>query len=451
MNDSRHILVVDDDAEFAEMVAQAVRDVSDTFQVRVSTDSKAAIAEIQTAQTAARSYDLVITDIKMPGSSGLQLLETLADIAPRTKTITMTAFHSPELAALAQQLRVHAYLIKPIALSEFRQVVHAALPSTPAGAQAPSLRGELPAEQKAAIERRLANLRAITNSRTALIAHIDGTVLAIDSLEPHTDIDALCETLIDSMRAVAQAMRHAFNTEAPIQQSYYGTEAFSICMYRMDSSHVIVTVFGPAVREGHVWYCIREAATELAGVLSSQTQSETPLRDQTGGDWRTRIEQFFTGKPAGRTRSRRTARASDANAGGNAPAAGSAADRPAPPRIEADPSLSPVGAEPARPSLDQLDWEVPTDKNWEPAITETSDAFEGIGLREAQDRGLYTPQAPGTDTAENAERPSVEDIDWGVSVDLDWDNLVANTDQGFAGMDFEEAKRRGLIGDVEPD
>ena len=307
MNGSRHILIVDDNAEFAGMAAEAVRDVSDQFEVRVTTSAEAAIAEIQGAQDSARSYDLVITDIKMPGSSGLQLIKTLAEIAPKTKTITMTAYHSPELAEQAQELQVCAYLIKPIALSEFRQVVRAALPSAPASADASAPSRQLPAAQKTAVERRLANLRSITNSMTALLAHVDGTILAADRLDMDTDADALCEALIDSMQTIAQAMRHALNTDAPIQQSYYGTEAFSICTYRMDRSHVIVTVFGPTVREGHVWYCMREAAKELISTLTSKGDDETSPRAQAGDAWRAKMEQYFTETPMQRARKRRTA------------------------------------------------------------------------------------------------------------------------------------------------
>ena len=428
MNGSRHILIVDDQAESANMVAEAVRDVSDQFEVRVSTDAGAAIAEIQQAQDAARGYDLVITDIKRPGSSGMQLLETLATIAPATKTITMTAYHSPELAEQAQQLGVHAYLIKPIAPSELRQVVQKALSGVQSSAEMASLAGQLPIAQRTTAERRLANLRALTNSTVALLARIDGTILAVDSLDTGTDAGALCRALIDCMHTIAQAMSQALNTDAPIQQSYYGTQALSICTYRMDSSHLIVTIFGPTVREGNVWYCMRETAQELASVLASQEQAhttglETPLRNQAGDDWRSKIEQYFTETPAQRTRNRR--------------ASASQPFRPLP------------SLEPAEPSPIQIERDIPVANNRDPAVADTGRKVEEIDLQEAQQRGWYTPKQPQGTNADFADMPSAEDIDWEVSIDLDWDTLVANTDQGFAGMDFDEAKKQGLVDDIE--
>ena len=434
MNGSRHILIVDDNVEFAGMAAEAVRDVSDQFEVRVATSAEAAIAEIQGTQDSARSYDLVITDIKMPGSSGLQLIKTLAEIAPETKTITMTAYHSPELAEQAEKLQVCAYLIKPIALSEFRQVVRAALPSIQAGADASAPSRQLPAAQRTAVERQLANLRSITNSMTALLAHVDGTILAADRLDKDTDAGALCEALIDSMQTIAQAMRRALNTDAPIQQSYYGTEAFSICTYRMDRSHVIVTVFGSTVREGHVWYCMREAAKELTSTLTSKGDDETSLRAQAGDAWRAKMEQYFSETPMQRARKRRTAPPVEQ------PAATS--------RRDADPPSHLPSAELARPSLDQTDGGILSDKNWDSAISDTGREPEGTSLQEAQNRGSFSPQ-PSDSSPQIADLPPVEDIDWDVPADLDWDTLVANTDQGFAGMDFEEAKRRGLVDDIE--
>jgi hypothetical protein len=100
--------------------------------------------------------------------------------------------------------------------------------------------------------------------------------------------------------------------------------------------------------------------------------------------------------------------------------------------------------------LDEINWDVPTNKDWDAVPTDTSKEFTGISLQEAQDRGLYTPQ-PTDAHIESADVPPVEDIDWNVPTDMDWDALIANTDQGFAGLDFEEAKRQGLVEDLDPD
>lgn len=71
MQSNKVILIVDDDDEFAGMLAEAVRDVSDAYTVQVATDAQAALADIQGVRVSSdasirNAYDLVITDIKVP-------------------------------------------------------------------------------------------------------------------------------------------------------------------------------------------------------------------------------------------------------------------------------------------------------------------------------------------------------------------------------------------------
>jgi hypothetical protein len=42
----------------------------------------------------------------------------------------------------------------------------------------------------------------------------------------------------------------------------------------------------------------------------------------------------------------------------------------------------------------------------------------------------------------------VDDIDWDAPVDLNWDDIATQTDQGFTGLGLEEARKRGLIGEL---
>jgi hypothetical protein len=49
------------------------------------------------------------------------------------------------------------------------------------------------------------------------------------------------------------------------------------------------------------------------------------------------------------------------------------------------------------------------------------------------------------------ERLQLDKIDWELGEPQDWDTLVADTDQGFRGMSFEEAKKRGLLDDLDAD
>lgn len=58
-------------------------------------------------------FDLMLLDLKMPGMSGLEVLEKTTDVAPKTKIIMLTAHGSLESAIEALRHGAHDYLLKP--------------------------------------------------------------------------------------------------------------------------------------------------------------------------------------------------------------------------------------------------------------------------------------------------------------------------------------------------
>ena len=72
-------------------------------------------------------FDLVITDFKLPGLSGLQLIEQLRQSAPKLPIIMMTAHGSTETAIEASRLGAYEYLTKPFEADELLDLVTKAL------------------------------------------------------------------------------------------------------------------------------------------------------------------------------------------------------------------------------------------------------------------------------------------------------------------------------------
>ena len=85
-------------------------------------------AGLELAQTAA--CDLVLTDIKLPGLSGLELLEKISAARPRLPVIVMTAHGTSEIAIEATKLGAYDYLLKPFEIPEMIALVSHALTSS---------------------------------------------------------------------------------------------------------------------------------------------------------------------------------------------------------------------------------------------------------------------------------------------------------------------------------
>ena len=65
-------------------------------------------------------YDVVVTDLKMPGKSGLDVLETIKKQAPETDVLLMTAYATAQTAVEAMKRGAYDYLIKPFDFEEIR-------------------------------------------------------------------------------------------------------------------------------------------------------------------------------------------------------------------------------------------------------------------------------------------------------------------------------------------
>lgn len=103
------ILVVDDEVLIRNFLIEALkRKGLEAFSAENGNKALQLIKE--------NSFDLVITDMKMPGMTGLDLLKAIKEISPRTLVIVMTAFGTIENAVEAMQNGAFHYLIKPFSL-----------------------------------------------------------------------------------------------------------------------------------------------------------------------------------------------------------------------------------------------------------------------------------------------------------------------------------------------
>jgi len=101
--------------------------------------------ELETADTVAdalarleqRRYSAVITDMRLPDGSGLEILAWLESQGRKEKTLVITAYGSAENAVEALKAGAYDYLTKPVDLRQFRLVVASALGRLPQGTASP--------------------------------------------------------------------------------------------------------------------------------------------------------------------------------------------------------------------------------------------------------------------------------------------------------------------------
>lgn len=120
MTDVRtRVLVVEDDADTAGFV-RTVLERRGGMDVVVAGDAMSALAEV-----ARQAPDVILTDIQMPGMSGLELLGELRARAPGVPVAVMTAFASVDYAVEALRRDADEFLVKPVAAATLLERVTA--------------------------------------------------------------------------------------------------------------------------------------------------------------------------------------------------------------------------------------------------------------------------------------------------------------------------------------
>jgi CheY-like chemotaxis protein len=118
----KHILVVDDEKTVAFFLGETLDELGLEYQVQTACSGEDALRKI-----AIESFDLIITDLRMPGMSGLDLLSQVREISPGTRTILITAYGDDEVEAEARRLGVYDYITKPFQMEKFTRMVQRAL------------------------------------------------------------------------------------------------------------------------------------------------------------------------------------------------------------------------------------------------------------------------------------------------------------------------------------
>ena len=114
------ILIADDEPTFLSSTAELLR--REGFSVDTVENAEGALSAITAA-----NYDLLITDLEMPGNADLDLVQQVAHVSGGLPIIIITGFPSVRSAVASIELPVAAYLVKPVHFPELLKRVSSAV------------------------------------------------------------------------------------------------------------------------------------------------------------------------------------------------------------------------------------------------------------------------------------------------------------------------------------
>ncbi|MBN1937229.1 MAG: response regulator [Anaerolineae bacterium] len=118
----KRILIVDDESRVAFFLREGLTGLGDEYEIHIIASAELALRQIEQ-----QPFDLLVTDFRLPGINGLELIRRMRQLCPETKTILITAYGSPEIEYEAYQLDAQRYLRKPFPIQELMGTVQGVL------------------------------------------------------------------------------------------------------------------------------------------------------------------------------------------------------------------------------------------------------------------------------------------------------------------------------------
>jgi len=166
----KRVLVVDDE--------ESLRRVTQLKLQQAGYEATTAASGIQALEALSRNpQDLILTDLKMPGMSGMDLLRKVREDYPEVIVVVLTAFGTVESAVEAIKLGAHDYIIKPVSADSLKLVVARALEHHRLQEEVKNLRSAI--DRKYGFENIVGQSKALlaTLDNAARAAQSDSTVL----------------------------------------------------------------------------------------------------------------------------------------------------------------------------------------------------------------------------------------------------------------------------------
>ncbi len=262
------ILVVDDSPQ----ISKALSDLLSTsgYLVRTAPSGERALQILESV-----TFDLIITDLKMTGMTGIELARQVLQKTPDLPVVILTGFGDMDSVITALRLGVADYLKKPFSIDEVTSVVEreiakrkgrqaAPLAATPAE-KPPRLYifGQRDLEQ---IEAVLSRLRAQATAESAMLVEQAGYVIAAKGMSTGADVQPL-SNLIAGSRSTSASLATLLGETQDFSTSYMEGQRVSVYTTSLGRGLYLALIVPKGTKQGLVWLYAKEAAVEIDRIV----------------------------------------------------------------------------------------------------------------------------------------------------------------------------------------
>lgn len=257
------ILLVDDQRQVSRVLRSALEVSSKDYIINDVSSAEEALLEISRGP-----LDLLVTDLRLPGMTGLDLVERVLEIHPKVRSILITGDPTESVRRRAEALGVIAFLRKPIGTNMFLEIVEHALAELIDADRAPARGRRLPEEAPS----KLMDLRQELGAEAVMLIDADGKLVARSGEAQDLDLETGLPSLMAAHEA-ALKVSGFLRADAPSNFHHFDGETHDLYLTNVGEQHVLLMVFRgrqEAGQMGAVVHFGRRAAEGLLDLLNEE-------------------------------------------------------------------------------------------------------------------------------------------------------------------------------------
>lgn len=276
---SGSVLVVDDSPQICKTLTDVLGMAGYTVRSAPSAERALQIME-------GTPFDLIISDLKMSGMSGMDLIARVKALAPGVPVVILSGFGDMDSVIEAMRAGVADYIKKPFSIDEVLEVVKREVKKSrplteaaPMASAAPA--GSPPATGKRVyifspadvvrIEAALSKMRAQATAEAVLLIEEAGYVIAAKGLVADKDLAAL-SSLVVSGRSMNNQLATLLGEGDGFAMNYLEGQRVSVYTTGLGRGLFLVVVVPKGTKQGVVWLYAKEAATEIDAIVQRAVQ-----------------------------------------------------------------------------------------------------------------------------------------------------------------------------------
>ena len=276
---AKRLLILDDDSAVVDFLCESL--VERGFHVETHTAPDKALERIQ-----AEAFDLVVTDVRMPGMSGTDVLTAILNCRPTQLVLLMTAFGSIDLAVAAVRAGACDFIAKPFKIEALVFAIERAFREREMRREIVRLRAKVPTPESGTLIAKSQAMKAVI-MRARRIADLDSIVLLTG--ETGTGKGSIARFIHESSSRRNRPFQHVNCASLPaplIESELFGVRRGAYTDAREDRSGAFVAAADGTLFLDEVGELGLEVQAKLLHTLESRrvrplgSTSETPVRSR---------------------------------------------------------------------------------------------------------------------------------------------------------------------------